>query len=149
MGCHCGLLEFHDYGIREMWGRAEGIASISTNAKQRCACSQTLSPLWECKMHVQACLHSKNVGVFVNRSLDMCAKCGSIEDAEKIFNSMPTCDLVLCNMMILGYVKCRQAQKALGLFQQCEWVQLVATTFVGTLNACASIEALEEGRNDT
>jgi hypothetical protein len=51
-------------------------------------------------------------------------------------------------MMILEYVKCRQTQKALGLFQQCEWVQLVATIFVGILNACASIEALEEGRCD-
>ncbi len=99
-------------------------------------------------MHVQACLDSKKVSVFMNRSFDMCAKCGSIEDAEKIFNSMPTCDVVLCNMMILGFVKCRQTQKALGLFQQCEWVQLVATTFVGILNACASIETLEEGRCD-
>ncbi len=95
-----------------------------------------------------ACASSKKVGVFMNKSFDMCAKCGSIEDAEKIFNSMVTCDVVLCNMMILGYVKCRQAQKGLGLFQQCEWVQPVATTFVGTLNACASIEALEVGRRD-
>jgi hypothetical protein len=120
----------------EQMQREEGIGSISTNAKQRCACSQMLSPLSECKMHVQACLHSKKVGVFMNKSFDMCAKCGSIEDAEKNFNSMLTCDVVLCNMMILGYVKCRQAQKELGLFQQCEWVQPVATTFVGTECMC-------------
>ncbi len=50
--------------------------------------------------------------------------------------------------MILGHVKCRQGQKALELFHQMqqEGVRPDAVTFVGVLNACTSVVALEEGR---
>jgi pentatricopeptide repeat protein len=50
--------------------------------------------------------------------------------------------------MVLGHVKCGQGQKALELFQQMqqEGVQPNSVTFVGVLNACASMIALEEGR---
>jgi pentatricopeptide repeat protein len=45
-------------------------------------------------------------------------------------------------------VQCQQWQKALELFEkmQQEGVQPDSVTFVGVLNACASILALEEGR---
>jgi pentatricopeptide repeat protein len=51
--------------------------------------------------------------------------------------------------MILGDVKCGQEQKALELFRQMkqEGVQPNSVTFVGLLNACASMGALEEGRS--
>jgi pentatricopeptide repeat protein len=50
--------------------------------------------------------------------------------------------------MILGHVKCGQGQKALELFQQMqqEGVRPDSVTFVGVLNACASVVAIEEGR---
>jgi pentatricopeptide repeat protein len=50
--------------------------------------------------------------------------------------------------MILGHVNCRQRKKALELFHQMqqEGVQTDTVTFLGLLNACASIVALEEGR---
>jgi len=50
--------------------------------------------------------------------------------------------------MILGHVKCGQGQKALELFQQMqqEGVQPDSVTFVGVLNACASLAALKDGR---
>ncbi|CAM6051124.1 unnamed protein product [Sphagnum compactum] len=50
--------------------------------------------------------------------------------------------------MILGHVKCRQGKKALELFHQVqqEGVQADTVTFLGLLNACASIVALEEAR---
>jgi pentatricopeptide repeat protein len=51
--------------------------------------------------------------------------------------------------MILRHVQCKQGQKALELFQQMqqEGVEPDSVTFVGVLNACASIVALEEGRH--
>jgi len=88
--------------------------------------------------------------VFVGSSLvDMYAKCGSIEDARKVFDSMPSHDLVSWNAIIVGHVKCGQGQMALELFQQMqqEGVQPDAMTFVGVLNACASAVALEAGRS--
>jgi pentatricopeptide repeat protein len=55
--------------------------------------------------------------VFVGTSLvDMYAKCGSIENAWRVFNKMPSRNVVTWNAMILGHVKCRQGQKALELF---------------------------------
>jgi pentatricopeptide repeat protein len=50
--------------------------------------------------------------------------------------------------MILGHVKCGQGQKALELFQQMqhEGVRSDSVTFVGLLNACASLVGLEEAR---
>jgi pentatricopeptide repeat protein len=55
--------------------------------------------------------------VFVGSSLvDMYAKCGSTEDVWRVFNRIPSQDVVTWNTMILGHVKCRQGQKALELF---------------------------------
>ncbi len=50
--------------------------------------------------------------------VDIYAKCGSIEDAGRVFNKMPSRDVVIWNAMILGCVKRGQGQKALKLFQQ-------------------------------
>ncbi len=51
--------------------------------------------------------------------------------------------------MILGHVKCGQGQKAREIFwwMQQEGVQKDSVTFVGVLNACASVVELEEGRS--
>jgi len=55
--------------------------------------------------------------VFVDSSLvDMYVKCGSIEDASRVFNKMPSQVAVTWSTMILGHVKCEQGQKALELF---------------------------------
>ncbi len=87
--------------------------------------------------------------VFVGSSLvNMYAKCGSIEDAWRVFNKMPSRNVVTWSAIILGHVKCGQGQKELGLFQQMqqEGVQPDSVTFVGVLKACASMVAIEEGR---
>jgi len=87
--------------------------------------------------------------VFVGSSLvDMYAKCGSIEEAWKVFNKMPSQDVVTWNATVLGHVKCGQGQKALELFRQMqqEGVQPDSVTFAGMLKACSSVVAIEEGR---
>ncbi|KAH9549631.1 hypothetical protein CY35_10G029700 [Sphagnum magellanicum] len=78
----------------------------------------------------------------------MYAKCGSIEDAWRVFNKMPSRDSVTWNAIISGHVKCGQGQKVLELFQQMqqEGVQPDSITFVGVLNACASVVTIQEGR---
>jgi pentatricopeptide repeat protein len=57
---------------------------------------------------------------FVGNSLvEMYAKCGRMEDAWKVFNKMPSRDVITWSTtMILGYVKCGQRQKAMEVFQQ-------------------------------
>jgi pentatricopeptide repeat protein len=50
--------------------------------------------------------------------------------------------------MMLEHVNCRQGYKELELFLQMEQegVEPGSVTFVGVLNACASVVALEDGR---
>ncbi len=102
-----------------------------------------------------SCVHHQMIqsglesDVFVGSSLvDMNAKCGSIEDAWRVFNKMSSQNVVTWNAMILGPVKCGQGQKALELFRQMqqEGVWPDSVTFVGVLNAYASVVTLERGR---
>ncbi len=98
-------------------------------------------------VHVQIIESGLESQVFVGNSLiAMYAKCGSIEDAWKVFNKMSSRDVVTWNAMILGHVKFGQGQKALFRQMQQENVKPDSFIFVGVLNACASIGALEEGR---
>ncbi|KAJ7560247.1 hypothetical protein O6H91_04G119800 [Diphasiastrum complanatum] len=99
------------------------------------------------KLVLQSRLESN---IFIGSSLvDMYAKCGSISDACRVFNNMPQQHIISWSSMIAGYVKCGQAEKALKLFQQmyCEQLEPNNITFVSVFNACASLEALEEGRH--
>jgi len=84
-----------------------------------------------------------------NSLVDMYAKCGSMEEAWRVFNRIPSRDVVSWSMTIFGFVKCGQGQKALDLFQlmQKEGLQPNSLTFVGVLNACTSVGALEDGRH--
>jgi pentatricopeptide repeat protein len=50
--------------------------------------------------------------------VDMYAKCRCIEDAQRVFNNMPSHAVIAWNTMILGHVKSGQGQKALKLFQK-------------------------------
>ncbi|KAH8935599.1 hypothetical protein BDL97_17G037300 [Sphagnum fallax] len=100
--------------------------------------------------HKQIIQRGWDLDAFVGSSLvDMYAKCGSMEDAWRVFCKMPSQDVVTWTAMILGYVRCGQGEKALELYKQMqqEGVQPNAVTFTGVLNACASLMALEEGRS--
>jgi pentatricopeptide repeat protein len=100
-------------------------------------------------VHKQLVQSGYKSDVFVCNSLvDMYAKCGSIEEAWTVFEKMPSRNVVTWTTIILGHVQCQQGQKALELFEkmQQEGVQPDSVTFVGVMNACASILALEEGR---
>jgi pentatricopeptide repeat protein len=113
------------------------------------ACASVIALEEGRRVHHQIMQSGSESDVFVGNSLlDMHAKCGSIEDAWKVFHKMASRNVVTWTAVILGHVKCGQGQKALELFQQIqqEGVQPDSVTFVGVLNACASIIALEEGR---
>jgi pentatricopeptide repeat protein len=50
--------------------------------------------------------------------IDMYMKCGSIGDAQNLFQNMPTFDVISLNVVLFGYLKCGQGQKALALSRQ-------------------------------
>jgi pentatricopeptide repeat protein len=79
-------------------------ASLRALEEGRCALKQIIQSGWDSD-------------AFVGNSLvDMYAKCGSMEDAQRVFNNMQLHDVVTWTTMILGHMKCGQGQKALELF---------------------------------
>jgi pentatricopeptide repeat protein len=86
--------------------------------------------------------------VFVGSALvDMYAKCGSIEDARKVFDKMSKRDVVLWTAMIVGYAMHGCSKEALQLFEQMErrGVKPNNVTFVGLLSACCHAGLVDDG----
>ncbi len=58
-------------------------------------------------VHEQLIQSGCESNVFLENSMvDMYAKCGSIEDACRVFNKMPARDVVSWTVIILGHLKC-------------------------------------------
>jgi pentatricopeptide repeat protein len=71
------------------------------------------------RAHEQIIESGLDSDVIVGCSLfNMYAKCGSREDAWRVFNKLASQDMVTWTAMILGHVKFGQVLKALELFQQ-------------------------------
>eukprot|EP01018_Ginkgo_biloba_P022189 Gb_02998 [translate_table: standard] len=83
-----------------------------------------------------------------NALLDMYAKCGSVVNTRKMFDKMHNRDVVSWNAMIAGYAQCGYDEEALELFGQMQRVGLNwdCTTFSTVLGVCASLAALELGK---
>lgn len=76
------------------------------------------------------------------------ASCGSLADARDVFDKMPQRNVVSWNAMIAGYARHTHQDEVFKLFRhmQQDGVSPDHVTFTILLNACASPEALEEGR---
>jgi hypothetical protein len=119
-----------DIGTCQMWVGAACTGTISTK-RNRKVCCQTSLLLWgilnACTRIVALeegrCVHEQishsgcRSHVFVgNSSVDLYAKCGSLKDAGRLSNKMPSYDVVTWNAIILGHLKCGQGQEASELF---------------------------------
>uniref|UniRef100_A0A5B7BBJ4 Pentatricopeptide repeat-containing protein n=1 Tax=Davidia involucrata TaxID=16924 RepID=A0A5B7BBJ4_DAVIN len=101
-------------------------------------------------IHDFALKNGFKVGVFLGTALiDMYSKCGSLEDAKRVFDNMEVKSLATWNSMItsLGVHGC--GEEALALFAKMEEmasdVQPDAITFVGVLCACVHTNNVREG----
>ncbi|KAH9320380.1 hypothetical protein KI387_043976 [Taxus chinensis] len=85
---------------------------------------------------------------FVGSALvDMYAKCGSIEDARKMFDKMPRQNMVSWTAMIVGYAMHGSSEEALQLFEQMQGsgTQPNSITFAGVLSACCHAGLVDDG----
>eukprot|EP01018_Ginkgo_biloba_P002828 Gb_14729 [translate_table: standard] len=80
--------------------------------------------------------------------IHMYANCGSIEDAHKVYNTIPERDMVVRTAMLAGYGKHGYSKKAFHIFQQMHHagMKLDQSAFACALSSCASLAALEQGK---
>ncbi|OAY64311.1 Pentatricopeptide repeat-containing protein, chloroplastic [Ananas comosus] len=80
--------------------------------------------------------------------IDMYSKCGSLEEAEDVFDQMATKDVVSFNAMIMGLATNGRGNEALKLFFEMDkhGVKPNDGTFLGLLCACTHSRLVEEGR---
>ena len=80
--------------------------------------------------------------------VDMYAKCGAPTDAEKILQGLPIRDIVCWNALICAYAQQGRCQEALNCFEcmRNEFIDPDAVTFISILNACASMGAINKGK---
>ncbi|ONK56853.1 uncharacterized protein A4U43_C10F13780 [Asparagus officinalis] len=71
--------------------------------------------------------------------VDMYSKCGSLDEARKIFNEMKERDVISYNSMITGLSLHGKSSEAVQLYQELirEGLSPTHITFVGALNACS------------
>ncbi len=70
--------------------------------------------------------------------MDMYSKCGSMEEAWRVFNRMPSRTVVTWNAILGGCARNGHDKEALKYFEQmCDGVQSDDVTFIGLLSACS------------
>ncbi|MQM16910.1 hypothetical protein Taro_049872 [Colocasia esculenta] len=88
--------------------------------------------------------------MITNGLIDTYAKCGSLEDAGKLFMFVGNkYDVVLWSSLIVGYAQSGYGKEALDLFNDMKRLGIRPNhvTFVGVLSACSHVGLIDEGRH--
>ncbi|XP_024537486.1 putative pentatricopeptide repeat-containing protein At3g49142 [Selaginella moellendorffii] len=85
---------------------------------------------------------------FINTLVDLYAKCGSLADAHRVFDSIPSQTSVSWTTLLLGYAENGEGEMALELFRRMRprGCEPDARTFAAVLKACGSVLALENAK---
>ena len=104
-------------------------------------------------LHIGRALHSEAwkkgfvSHVFVsNTLLSMYGKCGSVNEAEFVFNSLSDCDFISWNAMLSMFIEDREARKALQLHKKLREENVTPNTLTLTmaLQACSILAQKKE-----
>lgn len=98
-------------------------------------------------LHIEACIKGFDSDVFVCNSLiSLYGLCGSIIEAEYVFEQLPCRDVVSWNALLSVYVEGALPRKALQLFRQLKELNVSPDdrTFVSALQACSTLVDVEE-----
>ncbi|KAK9055433.1 hypothetical protein SSX86_026516 [Deinandra increscens subsp. villosa] len=90
-----------------------------------------------------------HTNTFISAALvDMYAKCGVIDDARKLFDTMKMKDLTTWTVMIGAYAACGNAKESLVLFDQMLEIGIVPDkiSMVTVVNACAKLGAMNKAK---
>ncbi|XP_020527537.1 pentatricopeptide repeat-containing protein At4g32430, mitochondrial [Amborella trichopoda] len=100
------------------------------------------------RLHCQVAKLGFSSCVFVGSALlDMYAKCGSIEDSERVFSEMDGRSLVTWTGMISGYAQHGECHKALSLLEEMRIARVSPdpVTFLAVLSACGRVGMVDQG----
>ncbi|KAG6384767.1 hypothetical protein SASPL_153585 [Salvia splendens] len=80
--------------------------------------------------------------------VDMYAKCGRLETARRLFDSMPSKDVIAWSAMISGYSHSDQRREALAIFHEMQRANVKPNevTMISVLSCCGVLGALETGK---
>ncbi|XP_019418448.1 PREDICTED: pentatricopeptide repeat-containing protein At3g49710 isoform X2 [Lupinus angustifolius] len=114
------------------------------------ACSSLLSPSVGKQVHALAMKSDIPCNrVSVNNALvAMYSKCGNLQDARRLFDTMPERNTVSLNSMIAGYAQHGIEVESIQLFELMLQKDITPNriTFVSVLSACAHTGKVEEGQ---
>ncbi|KNA09392.1 hypothetical protein SOVF_153820 [Spinacia oleracea] len=100
------------------------------------------------QFHNQLIKSAFDTDAFVTNSLlDMYAKCGCLQDANKLFNTTKWRDVACWNSMISTYANHGVAEKAVFLYEKMlqDGLQPNYVTFIGLLSACSHAGLIKSG----
>jgi pentatricopeptide repeat protein len=99
-------------------------------------------------VHIEALKQNIELSVFIGSILVvMYTKCGSVADARRVFDRLPTRNVVLWSSMLEAYAEQGPGEEALDLFGSMheQGVEPNRITFLCVIKACSSISALDRG----
>ncbi|XP_057859605.2 pentatricopeptide repeat-containing protein At1g09410, mitochondrial [Cryptomeria japonica] len=135
-------------GILKDMDRQGVRAEVSAYASLLQCCLETKSVAQGRKVHNHMIENGFSLDLFLGTKLVvMYAKCGSLEEARKVFDEMHKRTAVSWTAMIAGYAK-GKSQEALELFNEMQRTGVVPDkfTFASVLPACARLGSLEYGK---
>lgn len=100
-------------------------------------------------MHTEITKGGFDTDIFVGNALvDMHAKCGSLLEAQNVFQMLPDRDIVSWNALMTGYADHELGNDVLKLFEQMqrEWIAPDAITFVCLLRSCGFLGDIDKGQ---
>ncbi|KAJ7558177.1 hypothetical protein O6H91_04G027400 [Diphasiastrum complanatum] len=118
-------------------GALTACGSIESLAMGRLVHAQVLESKWESDVFVGNCL------------VDMYCKCGSIEDAYRVFKGMPNHSMVSWSTMLGGYSMHGYGKAAFRLFDNMcqEGWEIDNASYVCLLSACSHAGLVDEGQH--
>ncbi|OVA20191.1 Pentatricopeptide repeat [Macleaya cordata] len=80
--------------------------------------------------------------------VDLYAKCGLIDYAQRVFSEIPVRNLITWNSMICGFAQNGKAEEALRMFNEMikEGIKPDYISFIGVLFACSHTGLIDQGR---
>lgn len=117
-------------------------------ALQACACLAGLDKGKEIHAQISKVGLDPSNPFLANTLIDMYGRCGSMEDAQHVFESLPTKTTVTWNALIQGYARQSESGLAFTALQRMkqEGVQPNSVTFLSILAVCSHAGLLNKGQ---